>query len=116
MRLFHIVESTVWAAAKERGTYAPASLASEGFIHLSEKQQVAGTIERFYKEQIYKEQTGLVLLEIDPKLLHSVLQYNQVPGHGIFPHLYGALNLEAVVRVWASAALWQHSLNDQGAV
>ncbi len=111
MRLFHIVESTVWAAAKERGTYAPASLASEGFVHLSEKQQVADTIDRFYKGQ-----TGLVLLEIDPKLLHSVLQYDQVPGHGVFPHLYGALNLGAVVRVWASAALWQQSLSDQGDV
>ncbi len=111
MRLFHIIESTVWAVAKEGGTYAPASLVSEGFIHLSEKQQVAGTIDRFYKGK-----TGLILLEIDPKLLHSVLRYDQVPGHGVFPHLYGALNLEAVVRVWASAALWQHSLNDQGAV
>ena len=41
--LFHIVESTTWTAAKALGTYALASLSSEGFIHLSEEQQVADT-------------------------------------------------------------------------
>ncbi|EDX86664.1 conserved hypothetical protein [Synechococcus sp. PCC 7335] len=93
--LFHIVESTNWAAAKERGMYEPDSLAAEGFIHLSKEQQVSGTVERFYKGR-----SDLVILEIDPKLLQASLCYDQVPGHGVFPHLYGPLNLEAVVRVW----------------
>ncbi|MBE9059906.1 DUF952 domain-containing protein [cf. Phormidesmis sp. LEGE 11477] len=93
--LFHIVESTNWATAKEKGTYAPGSLETEGFIHLSEKQQVLGTVERFYQGRF-----DLVILEIDPNLLKASLQYDQVIDHGVFPHLYGPLNLEAVVRVW----------------
>jgi uncharacterized protein (DUF952 family) len=93
--LFHIVESKNWAAAKEKGTYVPSSLAAEGFIHLSEKQQIPGTVERFYRGR-----SDLVILEIDPDRLSASLQYEQVQGHGVFPHLYGPLNLEAVVGVW----------------
>ncbi|MEM8505231.1 MAG: DUF952 domain-containing protein [Cyanobacteria bacterium P01_D01_bin.1] len=93
--LFHIVESIDWATAKACGTYAPASLQTEGFIHLSEAQQVVGTVERFYQGR-----RDLLLLEIDPNCLQASLRYDQVADHGIFPHLYGALNLEAVVKVW----------------
>ena len=93
--LFHIIDSTDWTTAKEQGTYTPASLDAEGFIHLSAEQQVAGTVERFYQGQ-----ADLLLLEIDPNRLRASLQYDQAGDHGVFPHLYGALNLEAVVNVW----------------
>jgi len=93
--LFHILKSTDWATAKEQGKYAPASLEAEGFIHLSEEQQVAGTVERFYQGQ-----SDLLLLEIDPARIRTSLQYDQVGDHGVFPHLYEALNIEAVVKVW----------------
>ena len=93
--LFHIIESTHWATAKEKETYVPDSLETEGFIHLSKKQQVLGTVQRFYQGR-----SDLVILEIDPNLLQAPLQCEQVPGHGVFPHLYGPLNLEAVVKVW----------------
>ncbi len=70
--LFHIVESTDWTTAKERGPYTPASLDAEGFIHLSAQQQVADTVERFYQGR-----ADLLLLEIDPDRLEAVLQYDR---------------------------------------
>ena len=103
--LFHIAETTNWTSAKEKGTYVPNSLAIEGFIHLSEKQQVPGTVERFYQGR-----SDLVILEVDPQLLRAPLRYEQVLDHGVFPHLYGPLNLEAVVRVWTIAHFFD-SLN-----
>lgn len=93
--LFHIVESADWATAEQKGIYAPDSLAAEGFIHLSEKQQVPSTVERFYRGRF-----DLVILGIDPDRLSASLQYDQVQDHGVFPHLYGPLNLKAVVKVW----------------
>lgn len=93
--LFHIVEQTAWQTAQAAGNYQPASLETEGFIHLSSEEQVIGTANRFYRGQM-----GLVLLEIERDRLQSKLRYDTVPGHGTFPHLYGPLNLDAVTKVW----------------
>ena len=92
--LFHITEKQSWAIAQSKGIYIAPSLATEGFIHLSDPEQVLGTANRFYQGQ-----QDLLLLEIDRDRLQSRLQYDQVPGHGTFPHLYGSLNLDAVVQI-----------------
>lgn len=92
--LLHIIENTVWQAAQASASYAPASLAAEGFIHLSQPGQVVWVANQFYQGQ-----TGLLLLCIDPERLAPALRYDEVPGHGTFPHLYGPLNLDAVVQV-----------------
>ena len=49
-RLFHIVSSAVWSALTPAGDYRPASLADEGFVHLSYADQVLGTANRFYRD------------------------------------------------------------------
>lgn len=92
--LVHIIEAEAWAAAQAVGSYAAASLETEGFIHLSQPQQVVWVANQFYQGQ-----SGLMLLCIDPAQLTAELRYDEVPGHGTFPHLYGALNLEAVTQV-----------------
>lgn len=97
--LFHITESTPWQTAQTEGTYRPTSLATEGFIHLSQKDQVAWVANQFYRDQ-----SGLLLLEIEPDRLQADLRYDNVPDHGTFPHLYGPLNLDAVVQVWSLSA------------
>ncbi len=94
-KLFHIIANTAWAEAQAQGSYQPPSLEAEGFIHLSGEKQVIATANRFYRGQM-----GLVLLEIEGDRLQAELRYDDVPGHGTFPHLYGPLNLDAVVKVW----------------
>ena len=93
-RLFHITERLSWERAQAEGFYQASSLQTEGFIHLSDPEQVIGTANRFYRGR-----TDLVLLEIERDRLNAVLRYDSVPGHGTFPHLYGPLNLDAVARV-----------------
>ncbi|MCM1982367.1 DUF952 domain-containing protein [Lyngbya confervoides] len=92
-RLFHITERQAWEQAQ--GLYRCASLDQEGFIHLSTDQQVIGVANRFFSGK-----RDLVLLEIARDRLQSPLCEDLVPGQGLFPHLYGPLNLDAVVRVW----------------
>lgn len=102
--IYHITPRTDWEAAKESGDYRPASLESEGFIHCSTDVQAAHVANAFYSGQ-----TGLALLVIDPERLSAKLQWDP-PAHpapekapaalrGEFPHIYGALNLDAVVEV-----------------
>lgn len=86
MKLFHIIKAGDWAAALEAGTYAPPSLASEGFIHLSTAAQVPGTLERFY-EGI--PNLLVLTVEVDDAVFEDV-------GHGSFPHLYRALRVSEV--------------------
>jgi uncharacterized protein (DUF952 family) len=93
--LFHITERLSWENAQLAGIYEAPSLATEGFIHLSDEVQVIGTANRFYRGQ-----SGLLLLEIDRDRLTEKLQYDSVLNHGVFPHLYGRLNLEAVIQVF----------------
>lgn len=95
MVIFHIVERSAWDVAKTTGEYCPQSLASEGFIHFSKRDQVVITANRFYRGQ-----GGLVLLEVACDRLPEPIRYDDVPGHGTFPHLYVSLPVSAVVKVW----------------
>lgn len=98
--VFHIVRRDAWLEALERGNYAPPSLYDEGFIHCSTAVQVAATANRWFSGQ-----ADLLLLRIDTRLLSADLKYEAPIDGGPdgrqerFPHLYGALNLEAVVEV-----------------
>jgi len=98
--ILHILRRADWESALARGTYAPASLAAEGFIHCSTTPQIVDTANRFYRGQ-----RGLIILCIEESRLEADLKYEPpVPAlddnpAGLFPHLYGPLNLDAVARV-----------------
>jgi uncharacterized protein (DUF952 family) len=60
-------------------------------------------------ETFYKGQHGLLLLLIDPALLSSDLKWEPpsggtpppgVPKGDLFPHVYGPINREAIVKVF----------------
>jgi uncharacterized protein (DUF952 family) len=72
-----------------RGT--PADLA-DGFIHLSLASQLPGTLDRHYRGQ-----DGLVLVAVDLAGLGGALRWEPARGGELFPHVYGALALEAIV-------------------
>ncbi|HHY89547.1 MAG TPA: DUF952 domain-containing protein [Chloroflexi bacterium] len=94
-KIYHITAAVDWQRALELGAYTAPSLESEGFIHFSKRHQVLAVANSFYRGL-----PDMVLLEVDPAWLTSRLQYDPVPGAPEpFPHLYGPLNLEAVVRV-----------------
>lgn len=91
--IFHIVPRSAWRSAVEEGEYRPRSLNSEGFIHFSGPEQVLQVA-----DERYSGKQDLILLCVDEDLLSSDLRYEQADG-GEFPHLYGPLNLDAVVAV-----------------
>ncbi len=95
MRLFHLVEPAVWDDALTTGRYAPASLESEGFVHFSFADQVAGTANLRYRDR-----PELVVVEIDPALVDAELRVEDSYGSGTeFPHVYGPIPVTAAVAV-----------------
>ena len=91
--IVHLCRREDWQQAQARGTYQAASLASEGFIHSSTWQQVTDTANRYFQGM-----SSLALLVIHPRRLQAELRWEDA-GHGTFPHIYGPLNLDAVLRI-----------------
>ncbi|MCA0456321.1 MAG: DUF952 domain-containing protein [Chloroflexi bacterium] len=104
--ILHITSLPEWETALENGTYTAPSLAKEGFIHCSTREQVLPVANNFYRGQ-----TNLVLLVMDTEQVQAPLKWegpiNPVTGQPevgndkLFPHIYGAINVEAVVKVVA---------------
>jgi len=92
--LFHITPKAVWENALKAGVYRARSLDNEGFIHCSKASQVTNVASR-----LFRAQKGLVLLCIDSTKILSPLKYEQIPGGEFYPHIYGPINLDAVVKV-----------------
>jgi uncharacterized protein (DUF952 family) len=91
--IYHVTTSSDWQRAKELGRYEHTSLEKEGFIHNCSKAQLAGVLERYYKNM-----PGLLLLHIDENLLQSELKYEMAPSvNEEFPHIFGPVNIDAVV-------------------
>ena len=91
--ILHITTPAEWEQAQSQESYKADSLTSEGFIHCSTFQQVTGVVNQWFKGK-----SGLLLLVIDTNKLQHELKYEDSYGHGDeFPHLYGALNLDAVI-------------------
>ncbi|HWK05565.1 MAG TPA: DUF952 domain-containing protein [Puia sp.] len=91
--IYHLTTRQDWAQAKSKGQYEHPSLAEEGFIHSSEERQIPGVLDRYFRGK-----TGLLKLSIDTDRLLSPLYYDWSPSlEDTFPHIYGPINLDAVV-------------------
>ena len=89
--VYHLMEEPDWLCVQTQESHAPPSLAEEGFVHLSLAEQVAASANRHHADS-----PALVALEIDPRRLACELRFEESRGHGVFPHLYGPLSIEAV--------------------
>ena len=91
--IFHIAHRDQWTAATPAGLYEADSLATEGFIHCSERHQILGVANR-----LFVGQRDLVLLRLAPDRLTAELRY-EAGGGDVFPHIYGPINADAVMQV-----------------
>jgi uncharacterized protein (DUF952 family) len=93
--IYHVTTREQWEEAKKTGHYDSDTLTTEGFIHCSTEPQVAGVLERYYKGR-----TGLVKLKIKKSKVERPLVFELAGSiNEVFPHIHGALNLDAVVEV-----------------
>lgn len=100
--IFKITKAAEWRDAAVEGYY-PGSLddVRDGFIHLSTKSQLRGTLEKHFRGE-----TDLLLIAFEEASLGPELKWETSRGGQLFPHLYGHLPV--------SGALWQHALVSDG--
>ncbi len=93
--IFHITTVAVWNEAVEKGYFETSSLKDEGFIHCCLEEQIESVLSRYF--QGIKD---LLKLEIETDKLTSPYYYEWSPSIAeTFPHIYGAINLDAVEHV-----------------
>jgi uncharacterized protein (DUF952 family) len=93
--IYKICSAELWEEARRAGLFQGAPLdLREGFIHFSSAAQVAETAARHFAGA-----GGQVLVAVDAGLLGGALKWEPSRGGDLFPHLYGALSLDAVL--WA---------------
>lgn len=93
--IYHMCRAEEWQAAKAEGAYAGSSQdKADGFIHFSNAAQLPESAAKHRRGQM-----GLVLLSVDAAALGDALKWEPSRRGQLFPHLYGALPLSAVVRV-----------------
>lgn len=92
--IYHITTAAAWEKALLEGAYTADSLATEGFIHCSTNDQVAGVVDRYYKGQ-----TNLVKLTIDKSKVTSPLIFELATSiNEVFPHIHGPINVSSVIK------------------
>jgi uncharacterized protein (DUF952 family) len=100
--ILHITYRKTWEESVSSGYYRTSSLNAEGFIHCSTIEQTVDTANRYFRNQ-----SGLVLLCIDEKMVEPEIKYEPPSDASVhdsrvtalFPHIYGPLNVTAVVNI-----------------
>ncbi|MFM7322171.1 MAG: DUF952 domain-containing protein [Armatimonadota bacterium] len=95
--LHHLATPDQWERCFDGDCYTPDSLETEGYVHLSTADQLAGSRARHFPAN-----TQLLAIDIAPECLTALL-WEDLHGHGIFPHHYGPIPAKAIraVREWS---------------
>jgi uncharacterized protein (DUF952 family) len=99
--IYHVTSQEEWKAFENKDKYAPAAFLREGFIHACHSHQLQGVLQRYFAGR-----QDLLLLQIDEQKLACQLVAEPGTGGELFPHMYGEINKEAIVKIEALASSW----------
>ena len=93
--IYHLTPESDWESARLTPDLRPESLAAEGFIHCSQDEdQMLGVANR-----LFGGRNDMLALDVDTARLTSPVKYEHSRSGGLYPHIYGPLSTEAVLRV-----------------
>ena len=93
MKIIHIIDEKTWQMVKNQTQYSGDSLQDQGFIHCCLPEQVD-----FVLNEWFSGRRDMILLELDSEKLDARLVFENLEGgEEKFPHIYGPLNLDAVI-------------------
>ena len=89
-----VITKRNWEIAKIKGGINEASLKEEGFIHCSFFEQALKVAEKHFSHE-----EEVLLLTIDLTLLKAEIKYELASNGQEYPHVYGAINIDAIIDV-----------------
>lgn len=93
--IYKIVPKDTWAPAKAAGVFKGAAIdLADGYIHFSTADQARETAALHFNGQ-----HDLLLVAVSTAALGEALKWEPSRGGDLFPHLYGDLSIDAVIRV-----------------
>ncbi len=92
--IYHVTTLQDWESQQVKLEFIPADYYREGFIPCCTTSQLSGVLKRYFKGK-----TGLVLLHLDESKLKAELKFEASTNDEEFPHLYGAINRDAIAKV-----------------
>ncbi|MFH1805342.1 MAG: DUF952 domain-containing protein [Pseudomonadota bacterium] len=93
--IYRVLGSDEWAEALSAGHYEGAAHdIADGFIHFSTRATLAETLALHYPKRPW-----LKLLHVPVTVVQDRLKWEPARGGTLFPHLYGVLAVEDVLRV-----------------
>ncbi len=99
--IYKICDQIEWRAAERAGAYHGSEVdVRDGYIHFSTAEQARRTAALHFSGR-----TELMLIAVDADKLGPALRWEPSRGGALFPHLYRALPLSAV--------LWARPLPDE---
>jgi uncharacterized protein (DUF952 family) len=88
--LFHLVAGAYYRDCDSNAPYTPESFADEGFIHCTDGlDNVTAVGNRYYKDDLRM----YIVLVIERVKVEAEIKYEDA---GIYPHIYGPLNRDAI--------------------
>ena len=92
--LYHLISQSEFDHQPADEPLIEPSFAGEGFIHLSATAEHVTWV----ANRLYRDVVDLVVLVLDEQLLTAPVRYDPT-ADGVFPHLYGPLDREAIVDI-----------------
>ena len=94
-KIYKICPASAWREAERQGVFRGSPVdVRDGFIHFSTATQVEETARKHFAGQ-----AGLFLIAVDADALGDALRWERSRNDELFPHLYGELDLGAVMGI-----------------
>ena len=95
LSIYKVCPASAWREAEREGVYRGSTDdVRDGFLHFSTASQVPETVQKHFFGQ-----RALFLVEVDGDALGAALRWERSRNNELFPHLYGELDLGAVISV-----------------
>lgn len=93
--IYHLAQKADWEAVPTGEEYRAPSLEPEGFIHCSQDEpQLLAVANR-----LFPGRDDFLVLEVETNRLFSPVKREPSRSGEIYPHIYGPINPDAVVKV-----------------
>lgn len=94
MNIIHLINQGEWESSRGESLLFSESISQFGFVHCCLPEQVPVVLEKWFTQQ-----ENVIAVEINSELLDVPLVFENLEGgEEQFPHIYGLVNQNAIIK------------------